>query len=71
MCSRKAYLAEGLLFYAYHSKYKDFFQLCNDETSIYRPIQDKLVTKQTILDEFKIHPNNKPNVLMKKKTPES
>jgi len=37
---------------------KDFFQLCNDKTSIYRPIQNKLVTKQTILDEFKIHPNN-------------
>ena len=37
---------------------KDFFQLCDDYTSIYRPIQDKLVTKQTILDEHKIHPNN-------------
>jgi DNA polymerase-1 len=37
---------------------KDFFQLCDDQTSIYRPIQDKLVTKQSILDEFKIHPNN-------------
>jgi len=37
---------------------KDFFQLCDKYTSIYRPIQDKLVTKQTILDEFKIHPNN-------------
>jgi DNA polymerase-1 len=37
---------------------KDFFQLCDKYTSIYRPIQDKVVTKQTILDEFKIHPNN-------------
>jgi len=37
---------------------KDFFQLCDKYTSIYRPIQDKLVTKQTIIDEFKIHPNN-------------
>jgi len=37
---------------------KDFFQLCDDTTSIYRPIQDKVVTKQSILDEFKIHPNN-------------
>jgi DNA polymerase-1 len=37
---------------------KDFFQLCDDRTSIYRPIQDKIVTKQSILDEFKIHPNN-------------
>ncbi len=37
---------------------KDFFQLCDEQTSIYRPIQDKLVTQQSILDEFKIHPNN-------------
>ena len=37
---------------------KDFFQLCDKYTSIYRPIQDKVVTKQTILEEFKIHPNN-------------
>ena len=37
---------------------KDFFQLCDDHTSVYRPIQDKIVTKQSILDEFKIHPNN-------------
>ena len=37
---------------------KDFFQLCDDYTSIYRPIQDKIVTKQSILNEFKIHPNN-------------
>ena len=37
---------------------KDFFQLCDERTSVYRPIQDKLVTQQSILDEFKIHPNN-------------
>tara|TARA_R110000824_G_scaffold176063_2_gene354860 strand:+ start:736 stop:1734 length:999 start_codon:yes stop_codon:yes gene_type:complete len=37
---------------------KDFFQLCDDHTSVYRPIQNKIVTKQSILDEFKIHPNN-------------
>ena len=37
---------------------KDFFQLCDKHTSIYRPIQDKLVTQQSILDKFKIHPNN-------------
>ena len=37
---------------------KDFFQLCDRHTSIYRPIQDKVITKQSILDEFKIHPNN-------------
>jgi 5'-3' exonuclease len=37
---------------------KDFFQLCDDKTIVYRPIQDKFVTKKTILEEFKIHPRN-------------
>jgi DNA polymerase-1 len=37
---------------------KDFYQLCDDHTSVYRPIQDKVVTKQSILEEFRIHPNN-------------
>ena len=37
---------------------KDFFQLCDKHTSIYRPIQNKIVTEQTILEDFKIHPNN-------------
>ena len=37
---------------------KDFFQLCDDKTIVYRPIQDKMVTKKTILEEYKIHPRN-------------
>ena len=37
---------------------KDFYQLADDETSIYRPIQDKMVTTETIVEEFGIHPNN-------------
>jgi len=37
---------------------KDFFQLCDDEVQIYRPIQKKIVTKSTLLEDFKIHPNN-------------
>ena len=37
---------------------KDFFQLCRDDVQIYRPIQKKIITKQSIIDEFKIHPNN-------------
>ena len=57
-----AYASRHLL-YAFWKKIivssdKDFFQLCDKYTSIYRPIQDKVVTKQTILEEFKIHPNN-------------
>lgn len=37
---------------------KDFFQLCNDTTKVYRPIQDILMTKEKIIEEFKIHPKN-------------
>lgn len=37
---------------------KDFFQLCDNETTIYRPIQDTLVTEDSIVSEFGIHPNN-------------
>ena len=57
-----AYAARHLL-YGFWDKIivssdKDFFQLCDNYTYIYRPIQDKLVSKASILDEFKIHPNN-------------
>ena len=37
---------------------KDFFQLCDEETVIYRPIQKKFVNRNNILQEYKIHPNN-------------
>ena len=37
---------------------KDFFQLCREDVSIYRPIQKKVMTKDSIINEFKIHPNN-------------
>lgn len=37
---------------------KDFFQLCDEETILYRPIQKKFVNKPRILEEFKIHPTN-------------
>jgi len=37
---------------------KDFFQLCDDDVSVYRPIQKKTLNKQSILEEFKIHPKN-------------
>ena len=32
---------------------KDFFQLCREDVQIYRPIQKKVVTKQSVLDELK------------------
>lgn len=37
---------------------KDFFQLCDDETILYRPIQKKFMSKPRILEEFNIHPTN-------------
>lgn len=37
---------------------KDFFQLCREDVQIYRPIQKKIVTKNSIIDDFSIHPNN-------------
>ena len=37
---------------------KDFFQLCDSMTAIYRPIQDVLETEGTITHRFGIHPNN-------------
>ena len=37
---------------------KDFFQLCDDETVVYRPIQKKFINKPRILQEYSIHPTN-------------
>tara|TARA_R110002096_G_scaffold168362_3_gene338954 strand:+ start:7051 stop:8007 length:957 start_codon:yes stop_codon:yes gene_type:complete len=37
---------------------KDFYQLLNEETIIYRPVQAVFKTRDVIIDEFKIHPNN-------------
>ena len=37
---------------------KDFFQLLDDETILYRPIQNKVLNKKKILEEFNIHPKN-------------
>ena len=37
---------------------KDFYQLVNDKTIIYRPVQNEIVNRKKIVDEFGIHPNN-------------
>jgi DNA polymerase-1 len=37
---------------------KDFYQLLNKETIIYRPATKKFETSRSILAEYKIHPNN-------------
>jgi 5'-3' exonuclease len=37
---------------------KDFYQLCDDKTIIYRPAQKEILNKKDILSRHKIHPNN-------------
>ncbi len=37
---------------------KDFYQLCSDDTILYRPVKEQFVTTKSILEEHKIHPNN-------------
>ncbi len=37
---------------------KDFLQLCNDETVVYRPTADVLLNKKRIVEEYGIHPTN-------------
>ena len=37
---------------------KDFYQLVDEKTSIFRPIQKKVITLPIIMEEFQIHPNN-------------
>ena len=37
---------------------KDFFQLCDGETVVYRPIQKKIVNRSNLIEDFGIHPKN-------------
>ena len=37
---------------------KDFFQLASKDTTVYRPIQNKFITVEGLLEADKIHPNN-------------
>ena len=37
---------------------KDFFQLLDDSTVLYRPIQKEVLNKNNILEKFDIHPTN-------------
>jgi DNA polymerase-1 len=37
---------------------KDFYQLCDDETIIYRPIQKEVLNKNNVIEKFNIHPTN-------------
>lgn len=37
---------------------KDFIQLCNETTVLFRPIQNEILTWKKVVEEFGIHPNN-------------
>lgn len=37
---------------------KDFLQLCDEETVVYRPTTDKIETKNTVIESLGIHPVN-------------
>ena len=37
---------------------KDFYQLCDDKTIIYRPTQKEILNKYSVVEQFGIHPNN-------------
>lgn len=37
---------------------KDFIQLLDDKTILMRPVQDEILNKNRVVEEFNIHPNN-------------
>ena len=37
---------------------KDFFQLCDDNTIVFRPIQKQIMNTNRLVEEYSIHPNN-------------
>ena len=37
---------------------KDFFQLCDDSTVVFRPIQKEVLNKNAIVEKYGIHPTN-------------
>ncbi len=37
---------------------KDFIQLCDNSTVLYRPVQHEVLNKKKIVEEYGIHPNN-------------
>ena len=62
--------ADDLIAWAVRSKYfdgwqkvilsndKDFYQLCDDDTIIVRPVTKEIMNKARIIDDFSIHPDN-------------
>lgn len=37
---------------------KDFIQLCNDKTILYRPVKDEYLNTKRIIEQYGVHPNN-------------
>ena len=37
---------------------KDFIQLCDDKTNMYRPVAKEILNKNRVIEKFGIHPNN-------------
>ena len=37
---------------------KDFIQLLDDKTVLFRPIQKEVLNKNSVIEKYKIHPNN-------------
>jgi len=37
---------------------RDFIQICNESTILYRPVKDEILNTNSIIEEFGIHPNN-------------
>ena len=37
---------------------KDFFQLCDEETLVLRPIQKQIISEKNLIEEYGIHPKN-------------
>ncbi len=57
-----AYLCKDELFEEYQkvicSNDKDFLQLCDDKTVLYRPVKDVVLNKKAVIAEYGIHPLN-------------
>jgi DNA polymerase-1 len=56
------FLCNDIKFHTYQkvivSNDKDFIQLCNDRTILYRPVKEQILTTKSILEEYAIHPVN-------------
>ena len=56
------FLSKDTKFHQYQkviiSNDKDFIQLCDDRTILYRPVKEQILNIKTVLEEYNIHPYN-------------